>query len=95
MSDRFSCTSSSSRRRPSRSPRPDLGIVVILSSMRLLGRSSPLVSVGSRGILISGASTGLVVNGQTVTDAVASKRSSWTMSTGRGLPLCRCSAGVA
>jgi hypothetical protein len=62
-------------------------MVVVLSTMRLLGRSRPLLSVGSTRILISGASTGLVVNGQTVTDAVASKRSSWTMSTGRGLPL--------
>lgn len=87
MSERFNCTSSSSRSRPSRSPRPDLGIVVTLSTMRLLRRSSPLVFDGWIGILISAASTRLVVKGQTVTEAVASKRSSWTMSTGRGLPV--------
>jgi hypothetical protein len=35
---------------------------------------------GSIGILTGGASTGSVVKGQTVTDAVPSKRSFWTMA---------------
>ena len=34
-----------------------------------------------------GASTALVVIGHTVIDAVASNRSSWTITTGRGLPV--------
>ena len=87
ISDRFSCRSSSSRRRPSRSLRPDLGTVVILSTTRLLGRSSPFSCEGWIWILTSGASIALVVNGQTETDAVASNRSSWTITTGRGLPV--------
>jgi hypothetical protein len=49
ISDRFSRTSSSSRRRPSRSPSPDLGTVVSLSTIGLPGRSSPLSSDGSNG----------------------------------------------
>jgi len=86
MSDRLSATSSASLSRPSRSPKLDLGTVVTLSTIRRLGRSSPLSSDGSIGILTRGASTGFVVNGHTETDEVASKRSSWTMTTGRGLP---------
>src|SRR5689334_2078003 len=52
-----------------------------------LGSASPVAAVASTAILVSGASTGLVVIGQTVTDAVASKRSSWMMTTGLGLPV--------
>lgn len=41
-----------------------------------LGRSIPVVAVGGTAILVSGASTGSIVNGHTVTAAVASNLSS-------------------
>ena len=63
------------------------GIVVTLSTMMRLGCRMPLVSVGSTGMRSSGASRSLVVSGQTVTEAVASNRSSCTITTGRGLPV--------
>lgn len=68
-----------------RSPSLDLGIVVSLSTMRLLGWAKPLLAAGFSGILNNGISVGSVVSGQTVTESVASKRSSCTTSTGRGL----------
>jgi hypothetical protein len=43
--------------------------------------------VGSTAIRVSGASTGLVVSGQTVTEAVASKQPSWTITIGLGFPV--------
>jgi hypothetical protein len=45
----------------------------------------PVVSSAATGIRSSGASVTSVVNTQTVTEAVASRRSSWMMTTGRGL----------
>jgi hypothetical protein len=52
------------------------GIVVILSTMTWLDSSIPVVVVGCIAMRLNGASTGLVVNGQTVTEAVASNLSS-------------------
>ncbi|EUA52302.1 hypothetical protein I553_2488 [Mycobacterium xenopi 4042] len=60
--------------------------MVTLSSMMLLGAASPLSSLGESGTRSSGISVGSLVSGQTVIDEVASNRSSWTMTTGRGLP---------
>ena len=54
--------------------------------MRELGWRIPVVLSAATGIRNSGASVSSVVNAQTVTDAVASKRSSWMTTTGRGLP---------
>jgi len=44
--------------------------------MIMLIRSIPVAGVGCTAIRVSGASTGLALRGHTVTDAVASKRSS-------------------
>jgi hypothetical protein len=63
------------------------GTVVTLSTISWLDRVKPVVSEGWIESRNSGASTGLVVNGTTVTDAVASNRPSWMMTTGRGFPL--------
>lgn len=54
--------------------------------MRLLGSRSPLRGSGSTRKRINGASVGSVVKAHTVTEVVASKRSSWTITTGRGFP---------
>jgi len=62
-------------------------MVVSLSTMRLDAWSSPLPASGTTPSRTSGAATGFVVSGQTVTEAVASNRSSWTITTGRGLPV--------
>lgn len=64
ISDRFNCTGTSARRHPSRSPRPALGIILISSTMRLAWPIRPIGIGLLDPILISGASTGLVVNGQ-------------------------------
>jgi hypothetical protein len=77
---------SSSPSRPTRCRSLDRDTVVTLSTMRLLGSSSPLTESGSTGSRIMGASVGSVVKAQTVTDAVASNRSSWMITTGRGFP---------
>ena len=60
--------------------------MVILSTMRLHLSRSPLMSSGSTVSLMSGASVGSVVNAHTVTESVPSNLSSWTITTGRGLP---------
>lgn len=62
-------------------------MVVTLSTMSRLSSLRPVSGDGSTAMRVSGASTGFVVSEQTVTDAVASKRSSWTIATGRGLPV--------
>ena len=62
-------------------------MVLTLSTMSRTGSLSPLVSVASIGTRASGASTVVVVNGQTVIDAVASNRSSCKTTTGRGFPV--------
>src|SRR5699024_10591269 len=80
-------TSSWSGRWPTRSRKLARGIVVTLSIIRLDAWSRPLVPVGSITRRVNGACTGFVVRGQTVTEAVASNRSSWMMRTGRGLPV--------
>ena len=79
-------TMSSSASRPIRSPSFDRETVVILSTINRLCSRKPLRSLGSTGIRIRGASVGSVVNAQMVTEAVASNRSSWMTTTGRGLP---------
>ncbi len=83
---RFSRTASSSARRPIRIPSLVLETVVILSTINRHTVRSPLISLGSTVIRSKGASVGSVVNAQTVTESVLSKRSSCTMTTGRGLP---------
>jgi len=80
-------TMSSSDSRPIRSPSLVRGTVVTLSTIRLLGSCSLFSSSGSTRSRIKGASVGSVVKAQTVTEAVASKRSSCTTTTGRGLPV--------
>ena len=65
---------SSSDNRPIRSPSLDRGTVVILSIFKLLGWCSPFSSSGATGRRIKGALMGSGVNAQTVTEAVASKR---------------------
>lgn len=77
---------SSSDSWPTRSPTLERGTVVILSTIRRLVSRSWLLVSGSITSRNSGASAGSVVIAQMVTDAVASKRSSWMMTTGRGLP---------
>lgn len=63
------------------------GTVVTLPIISELALVRAVDDVGSIGILRRGASTSLVVNGTTVTEAVASNRSSWMTRTGRGLPV--------
>jgi hypothetical protein len=67
---------SSSARRPTRSPSFDRGTVVILSTINRLDSRIPVTSLASTSGRINGASVGSVVRAQTVTDAVASNRSS-------------------
>lgn len=69
-----------------RAPILDFGTVVILSTISRQEERNPLVSLGSTAMRKSGASDGSVVNAQTVTEAVLSKRSSWRITTGRGFP---------
>ena len=83
-------TMSSSARRPILSPIFNRGIVVILSTMRLLGWRSPFITSALMRMRSSGASVGSVVKAQTVTESVASKRSSWTMTIGRDFPRSPC-----
>lgn len=82
---RFKRTTSESSRMPSRSPSFERRTVVILSTINRLAWSRPLPAVGAMSRRNRGASVGSVVNGQIVTESV-SKRSSWTMTAGRGLP---------
>lgn len=72
---------------PSEFDTANLGIVVSLSTMMLLGLVSPLPEPGARPIRSSGISVGSPVSGQMVIESVASKRSSCTTSTGHGLPV--------
>jgi uncharacterized membrane protein len=62
------------------------GIVVILSTMSLEIMVSPFWSLGWITIRKSGASLLSLVMTQIVIDSVASKRSSWTITAGRGFP---------
>ena len=78
---------SSSPRRPTWDPNLSFETVVSLSTMSLLGARRPLFSDGSMGIRKRGASVGSVVKAQMVTDAVASKLSSWMITAGRGFPV--------
>ena len=58
---------------------------VSLSIMMSLSLARPDSSLITTRTLKSGASVSVVINGTTVTDPVASNRSSWTISAGRGL----------
>ena len=69
-----------------RAPNFAFATVVILSTIRRDGWRSPLRSLGTTSSLNNGASVSSVVKAQTVMDAVASKASSCTMTTGRGFP---------
>ncbi len=72
--------------RPIRWPSLSLGTVTILSTITRQGARRPFVSFGSIGRRITSASVTSVVKGHTVIESVASKRLSWRMSAGRGLP---------
>lgn len=69
-----------------RDPNLLFGIVVILSTMSLDVVVSLFWSLGWITIRKSGASLLSLVMTQIVMDPVASKRSSWTITAGRGLP---------
>ena len=83
---RFRRTKSVFSSLPMRLPSFDHGIVVILSTMSREVVLRPFVSFGSTARRSKGASVGSLVKAQTVTDLVVSKRSSCTITTGRGLP---------
>jgi len=72
---------------PMRLPSFTFGIVVILSTIRREVVLRPFVSFGSTARRSRGASVGSLVKAQMVTDLVASKRSSCTITNGRGLPV--------
>ena len=59
---------------------------MILSIIKRDAIDKPFRSVGSTSIRDNGASVGSVVNTQSVMEFVASKRSSCTITAGRGLP---------
>ena len=69
-----------------RDPNFRFGIVVILSTMSFEVVVSLFWSLGWIAIRKSGASLLSLVMAQIVIDPVASKRSSWTITAGRGLP---------
>ena len=79
-------TTSSSASLPIRVPTFSLRIVVSLSTISRDVPLSPFVALGLTASRSKGASVGSLVNGQTVIDAVAAKRSSCTITRGRGLP---------
>lgn len=83
MSERSMSAMSAVGTRPMRVPRLDRRTVVILSIMAKLGWVMPVV-VGIA-MRVVGASAAVVVSGMTTIDSVASKRSSWMISAGRGL----------
>src|SRR5437867_1037283 len=83
---RLSRTRSSSSRRPTRDPILVFGTVVILSTIKRHGVRRPFRSPGTTGSRNNGASVVSVVNTQIVSEAVASKRSSCTITAGRGFP---------
>jgi len=83
---RFNRTMSASSSRPMRVPSLPFATVVTLSTMRRQGVRSPFCSLGATETRNNGAWVGSVVNAQTVMEFVASKRSSCTITTGRGLP---------
>lgn len=77
----------SSSSTPTRARSLDLGTVVILSTMRLLGAFNPFRSFGCTPMRNSGASVGSVVKTQMVIERVASKLLSWMITAGLGLPV--------
>lgn len=83
MSERSMSAMSVVDTRPIRVPRLARRTVVILSIMAKLGWVIPVV-VGIA-MRVVGASAAVVVSGMTTIDSVASNRSSWMMSAGRGL----------
>jgi hypothetical protein len=64
----------------------DFGTVAILSTVSREGERKPLRSFGFTGSRNKGASVGSLVKAQIVIESVASKLSSYTITTGRGLP---------
>ena len=83
---RLSRTISSSARRPTKLPIFDFGTVVSVSTISRHAARRPLLSVGLSSNRNKGASVGSVVAAHTVIESVRSKRSSWRITTGRGLP---------
>ena len=71
---------------PDPPPELSLGTETTLSIIRRQDVLSPFRAFGSTGTRKSGASVGFVVKAQTVINSVASKASSWRMTTGRGFP---------
>jgi hypothetical protein len=67
-------------------PTFDFGTVVILSTIIRHVMRNPLRELGSTGRRNNGASVSSLVNAQMVTESVASKLSSCTITTGRGFP---------
>lgn len=86
VSARFNLTTSSSLSFPIRLPSRAFGTMVILSIIKREALERPLRSVGSISIRSNGASVGSVVNTHRVIEFVESKRSSCTITAGRGLP---------
>ncbi len=87
---RLSATISESPSRPSRSRIRCLGTVTILSVIAYDRFRKPLSGPGSIPTRKSRADVGSEVKGQTVTELVASNRSSWMITTGRGFPAYAC-----
>ena len=83
---RFRRTMSVSASLPMRLPSFAFDIVVILSTISREAVLSPFVGFGWTARRSSGASVRSLVKAQIVTDLVALKRSSCTITTGRGLP---------
>ncbi len=79
-------TTSASSSIPRRSSSLDRRTVVSLSTISRDRSRSPLPGDAGIDSRNSGASVGSVVKGQMVTESV-SKRSSWTITAGRGLPV--------
>ncbi len=82
----LSAFSSSPLNLPTRCPSRFRGTAVSLSTISRQGDRSPVRAFDGTGSLKIGADVGSVVRGQTTIESFPSKRSSWTMTAGRGLP---------
>jgi hypothetical protein len=83
---RLSALISSAVSDPMGRPKRLLGIAVSLSTMIRHGARNPLLELDWTSSLKIGAGVGSVVKGHTTIESLASNRSSWTMTAGRGLP---------
>ena len=83
---RLSAFTSSEASEPTSLPSRFLGTAVNLSTIIQHGAPNPLRAWGSTESLKIGAGVGSVVKGHTTIESFASKRSSWTMTAGRGFP---------